>query len=118
MSSFKSVLAKNHSFTIHEKDLQELSAEAFKVKMCLSPIILKEIFQYTENAVLRVDNHLRRANIRTVRFSSESTANLGTKIFIMIPEEIKTSNTLHSFKSKIKKVVSSILFLQTLQDLC
>ena len=96
MSSFKFLLAKDHFFTIHEKNVQYLSVEAFKVKMGLSPVIMKEIFQYTENPVYELEsgNHLRRANICTVRFSSKSIANLGTKILNVIPEEITASNTL------------------------
>ena len=96
MSSFKFLLAKDHFFTIHEKNVQYLSVEAFKVKMGLSPVIMKEIFQYTENPVYELEsgNHLRRANICTVRFSSKSITNLGTKILNVIPEEIKASNTL------------------------
>lgn len=65
---------------------------------------MKEIVQYTENPVyeLRSSSHFRRVNMRTVRFGSESIANLGTKILSRIAEEIKTSNTLDTFNSKIK----------------
>lgn len=49
--------------------------------MDLSPEIMKKIFQVTENPVWKVtrDNHLPRANIRTVCFDSETVANLGAK---------------------------------------
>ena len=96
MSSFKFLVAKDHFLTIHEKNVQYLSVEAFKVKMGLCPVIMKEIFQYTENPVYELwsGNDLRRVNIRTVCFSTESIVNLGTKILNMIPEEIKASNTL------------------------
>ena len=50
-------LKKNYN----QKNLQQLAIEAFKLKMGLSPVVMKEIFQYTENQVyeLRSGNHPR-----------------------------------------------------------
>ena len=72
--------------------------------MGFSPVTMKEIFQYTENPVyeLRSGNYLRRANIRNVRFSSESIANLRAKTWNLIPEEMKALNAFDAFKSKVK----------------
>ena len=53
MSSFKSLLAKDHFLTIHEKNVQYLSVEAFKVKMGLCPVIMKEIFSIYREPSLR-----------------------------------------------------------------
>ena len=79
--------------------------KVFKVKMDLSPVIMKEIFQYTENPFydLRSNNQLWRTNIRTVCFGSESIANLGTEIWNLVPQKIKVSKTFDTFKSKIKR---------------
>ena len=61
-----------YSFIFYEKNLHYrkiynyLAAEASKVEMGLSPVvIMKEIFQYTENSVygLRSDSHIWRTNI-------------------------------------------------------
>ena len=43
-SSFEQLLSKDESFTIHERNIQNLAIELFKVKMGLAPIFLKEIF--------------------------------------------------------------------------
>ena len=69
-----------------------------------SHLIMKGIFQYTGNLVyeLMSANYLWRAN-KYFRFGSESIANLRTKILNLIPEEIKASNTLNTFKSRIKR---------------
>ena len=60
----------------------QIAVEVFKVKMDLSPVIMKEIFQYTENPFydLRSSNKFWRTNIRTMCFGSESIANLDTEI--------------------------------------
>ena len=42
-------------------------------------------------------------NFDIVNFDSESIANLGAKIYNLIPEDIKASETLGTFISKIKR---------------
>ena len=48
-------------------------------------------------------SHLRRINIRTVRFDSDSIANLEAKIWKLFPEGKKASKTCNIFQSKIKR---------------
>ena len=82
---------KGHAFTIHVKKIECHAAQVCRVKMGLSPVIMTVYFQYTENPVykLRSGSHMSTANnIRTVSFGSEPIANLGAKVFNLIPEEI------------------------------
>ena len=44
-SSFKQLLVKDHSFSIHEKNLQYLAVETFKVNMGLFPVTMRKTFQ-------------------------------------------------------------------------
>ena len=46
--------------------------------------------------------HLPIRNSRTVFFSTESTINLGAKLWNMAPDKIKSSESLNLFKSVIK----------------
>ena len=73
-SNFKELLERDHSFTIHERNIQYLSIEAYKVKNGLSPVIMNDVFQFGKNSAyeLRSGNHLQRTNIQTVHFGSES----------------------------------------------
>ena len=66
---------------------------------------MRETFQNTNKPVykLRSGNHLRRANICTVPSGSESVANSGAEIRYLIPQKIKASNSLYTFKSKLKR---------------
>ena len=65
---------------------------------------MNEIFQFFENLVyeLRSGVHLPSRNSRTVFFGTESIKNLGAKLRNMVPENIKSSESLNVFKSNIK----------------
>ena len=59
ISSFKTLLNRDKSKSIHMKNLQYLATELFKVKNGLSPKIMKEIFVFQESDTynLRSGNH-------------------------------------------------------------
>ena len=99
------MLEKDNSVSIHTKNLQYLATEIFKVKMSLSPIIMNEIFKFSENSAynLRSGETLVRHNTKTNHYGIESISNLGAKIWTILPSELKNANSLETFKSKIKK---------------
>ena len=101
---FFGILNIDKSVTIHQKTLQYLLIEIYKVKKGISPTIMNEIFQFFENPVyeLRSGVNLPSRNSRTVFFGAESIINLGEKLWNMVPENIKSSESLNVFKSKIK----------------
>ena len=45
-STFNELLAKDGSFKIHDRNLQKLLIEIFKVKMKLAPEIMNEVFDF------------------------------------------------------------------------
>ena len=47
-SSFEELLEKDHSVTVHHKNLQVLVTEIFKVKNNLAPDIMKNVFELKE----------------------------------------------------------------------
>ena len=48
-SRFEKLLQKDKSVSVHMKNLQYLATDIFKVKNSLSPIIMKEVFNFQEN---------------------------------------------------------------------
>ena len=48
---FEEFLAKDHSFKIHDRNLQRLLIEIFKVKMKLAPEIMNEVFDIIESTL-------------------------------------------------------------------
>ena len=71
---------------------------------------MNEIFRFSKNSVysLRSGIQLKKPSINTVQFRSESTVYLGAQIWELIPENIKSSESVDIFKSKIKNWVPEI----------
>ena len=93
-SSFKELLQKDQSVTIHQRNLRYLPIEIYEVRMGISPKILNEIFRFSKNSVfsLRSGIQLEKPSINTVQFGSESTVYLGAKIWELIPETLNLPN--------------------------
>ena len=69
----------------------------------ISPPLLKEVFVPRQcNYELRGNNFLERRRVKAVRYGTES---IYSKIWAILPNEIKDSDTLQIFKAKIKKWV-------------
>ena len=103
-TKFSELFNIDKSVTIHQRNLQYLLIEIYKVKKSISPTIMNEIFQFFENHVyeLTSDVHVPNRNSRAVFFGTESIMNLGAKLWNMVPQNIKSSESLNVFKSKIK----------------
>ena len=69
----------------------------------MSPKILNEIFQSrTSSYNLRKNLRIHVGKVNSVYHGTESLSFLGPKILKLVPEDIKQSESLHIFKSKIK----------------
>ena len=101
--TFDELLIKDKSFTIHERNLQLLAIEMFKVKNKISPKIMDIIFP-ERNIPFNLRNpcHFYSSSIRTVQNGSDTISTQGPKIWSQIPDEIRNSKTLSQFKNKIK----------------
>ena len=86
-STFEDLLNKDKSVTIHQRNLQQLAIEIFKVKIGIAPIIMNEIFTFVENNTynLRSGMHLNRVNVHSPQYSTEPIDNLGAKILNLVP---------------------------------
>ena len=69
--AFKANAKKFHLFrnsvTIHNRNMQQRVTEIFKVNMGISPIVMKEIFNFSDdnNYNLRSGTHLSRPIVHT-----------------------------------------------------
>ena len=71
--SFKELLHKDKSFSIHHRNLQKLATELYKVKNNLSPALMKEIFpERTIPYNLRNKNPFQTFNVKTVYNGTET----------------------------------------------
>ena len=94
--SFEELLAKDASFTIHERNIQTLAIELYKVWYSLSPKIMELVFPLDPGK-----NSFLSRNIRTVNQGTETLAYLGPKIWSLIPEDWKQLS-LSKFSKKIR----------------
>ena len=114
-STFHKLVAKDDSFKIHDRNLQKLLIQIFKVKMNFALEIMNEVFDFIEcRYSLRNELRFKSRKIRTVRYGNETAAFVDSRIWTNIPNELKESTLLNEFKSKIKtwKPKNCLCYLQ------
>ena len=103
-TSFEELLEKNKSVSIHQKNLQALATEMFKIYRETSPEIMQYIFSITEQG----HNDLRNINdfiipkVKSANFCFENIRYLGPKIWDSLPQSLKNKELVDSFKTAIK----------------
>ena len=99
-ASFECLLLKDKSVTTNNPNLQQLAIEIFTVKLWISPVIMKEIFNFSDsnNNNLRSRTNVSRPFVHTTHYRTESTAYLAAKIWELVTENIKEANSLSSLK--------------------
>ena len=80
--SFSELLELDNAFTIHQRKLQVLVTEIFKIKNNLSLEIMNQVFAFQEPYCnLRSEtSQFRRENIKTTHYSIQSVKFLGLKL--------------------------------------
>ena len=105
-STFEELLSKDNSVSIHHRNLQVLATEMYKIKNDMAPELLNAIFQNrTLPYNLRTNLSFSVRQVHSVYHGTESLSFLGPKIWELVPEDIKQSESLEIFKNKIKKWV-------------
>ena len=103
-SSFKDLLKKGNSFTVHHRNIQSLAIELFKIKKNLSNTIMNDILQSrTLTYNLRSQTNFVRSFVNTSRFGQNSPPYFASKAWNIIPLYIKNISYLRIFKNKIRK---------------
>ena len=103
-SSFDELLKFDKSVTIHQRNTQKLALEMFKVLNSSSPEIMKEVFPLNtcNNYDLRHPPQFLARPVKSVYYGTESISFLAPKIWEIVPEDIKASETVAEFKTKLK----------------
>ena len=96
--TFEQLLEKDNAFTIHERNLQKLAIEMYKVKNDLCPKTMKELFVLKTSG--KDDFTLPKA--KTVNRGLETIRYRSPKTWKLIPEDIKEAKSLAEFKAKIR----------------
>ena len=102
--TYDELLEKDNSFTCHEKNLQKLAIEMYKVINNLSPTFMRSIFPESNNPYnLRNNNPFHTSNVHSVYKGTETVSFRGPKTWALVPDEIKNCRSLPEFKKRIKK---------------
>ena len=95
--TFEQLLEKDQSFTIHERNIQKLAIEMYKVKNKMTPVPFQKIFTINKKGDFCIPK------INTVNRGEETVRYRGPKIWEIVPEEIKKAESLAIFKNQITK---------------
>ena len=105
-TSFKMLLEKDSSVSIHDKNIQCLATEMYKVSNGLSPTIVSNIFtqKNCHPYNLRLNSQFSRPLVRSVFHGTESISYLGpVVIWDILPDSYKNLTNVSVFKNRIKK---------------
>ena len=103
-SSFQKLLEKDNSVTTHHRTIKILAIETCKFLQGLSPPLINEIFvERNNNYSLRGNKVLNTRTVNSVRYGTETVSFLALKIMDILPKDIKDSEPIDVFKTKIKK---------------
>ena len=102
ISTFNTLLEKDKSFKVHERNIQTLAIEVFKVVNGLSPKIMNSIFPLKKALTHCSKQIFVTRNIKTVNYGLETISTLGPKIWSILPNDMKLSTDLVDFKKKIR----------------
>ena len=101
--SFETLLEKDGSLSIHQRNIQSLAIEIFKTNNVLNPNFMKEIFRpVNHNYNTRRDN-LYLPNPRTVSYGLETFGYRANQIWNSIPIEIKAVKDIDTFQILLSK---------------
>ena len=102
-TSFSELLSEDKPLTVHHRNVQKLAIEMYKVKNELCPKIMLELFKgVTHLYNLRNSLIYGSYKIKTVRYGTETITYFVPKIWSIIPDEIRESASLETFRQKIK----------------
>ena len=101
-SSFDELLSKDKSFTVHQRNIQTLAIELYKVMYGLSPKIMDLILPLNSRAKYPGEGVFKTCNVKTVSWGTETLSHLGPKIWEIVPKDIKKFS-LSKFTKKIRK---------------
>ena len=103
-SSFKQFLEKNHSMTVHHKNVQVLVTQIFKVKNILATNIMTDVSELKEPTYIlqSESNHFTCRNGKITYYGLLPVNHLAPQIWELVPQSVGKCKTLNECKTKIK----------------
>ena len=102
--SFKDLLQRDQSVTIHHRNIQFLAIERYKARHDISSHIMEKLFKQ-QNILYNLcsETDFTTGSIGTVNNGLKSLRYLGPEIWNIIPPDIRNSGNIEEFTRKIKR---------------
>ena len=104
-STFEELIEKDNIVSVHQRNLQFLAIELYKVVNGISPDLMEEVFPFNDDSGYNLRNNrtFKSRRVKSMRYGTDTLAYLAPEIWELAPNEIKAVESLASFKSAIKK---------------
>ena len=102
-SSFDTLLEKDMSFSVHDRNIQQLALKMYKVTKGLAPTAISSLFlQCSNNRHTRSQSNFSVPQVNTVDFGQNSIRYLGTLIWNSFATVLRNVESFVEFKSLIE----------------
>ena len=102
-STFEHLLQANNEITTHQRNLQVLMVEVFKIINGFAPPVMEDFFLFCENAHNILNFQIiSNESKKSVRCGLETVKYRTPLLWANLSEKYKTATSLNSFKTKIK----------------
>ena len=103
-SSFDELLKKDNAVTIHQRNIQLLATEMFKMIKGIGPEIMRTLFNINDND--RCNKSFVTPNVSSEYNGKSSIRYFGPLVWdTMLPDSLKSIQNLEKFKTEVKKWV-------------
>ena len=103
VSSFETLLEREGSIPIHQKNIHTLATEIFKAKNDLNPSFMKNIFCPVGHKYNTRHQNLSYPNPKTVSYGLETFGYRANQIWNSLSSEIKSVDDLITFKMLLSR---------------
>ena len=99
---FQQILREQNETTIHQRNLQVLMTEVYKIVNTIAPPIMNSLFQFRYNTNNIKFKEIYTENRKTVRYGTETVTYRAPFLWANLHMKYKNARSLDEFKSKIK----------------